>query len=136
MPRRIRRRIVPRAAVGTAFTTACAALSSGWVRSGTGGGLPLDEPDFFAPSRQRVARVKLPAAPLLGLAVHGHGALGQQLLRLAARADDPRHLERLPQPDHVALDLEFPHGADGSARARGAGRQSEVLRLARLAISS
>src|SRR4051812_5871604 len=68
--------------------------------------------------------MELPPAALLRLAVHGHRALAQQRLRLAARPDDPGNLERLPEPDGVAPDLDLPHVRDGSARpGAGAGRR-------------
>src|SRR4051812_35359391 len=114
MARRRRLSVWRRAAGGTSLATiAWAALSSGWVRSGTCR-CPLHEPNFFAVRRERVTLVELAAAALLGLAVDGHLTLGEQLLRLPARPDDPGDLERLPEPDGVAPDLKFPHAPDGS----------------------
>src|SRR4051794_32936117 len=80
--------------------------------------------------------MELPPAALLRLAVHGHRALAEQRLRLAARPDDPGNLERLPEPDGVAPDLDLPHVRDGSARAGAGRRQAESRRPLRREVSS
>lgn len=52
--------------------------------------------------------MQLAAASVLGLAVH-HDPLGEERLDVATARSEPRQLEQLPQPDHVAGDLDLTH---------------------------
>src|SRR3954470_7912008 len=60
---------------------------------------------LFVPHPHHIAGVQLASAPLLGLAVHEHRFRGQQVLRLAATADQAGELEQLAEPDCVASDV-------------------------------
>src|SRR5438874_5340554 len=108
----MRRSTKRRASLGTNVrTNACAARSSGWVRSGNS----LYEPELLPGGGELVTRVELPAAPRLDLAVHAYPPVRDQRLGLAPGVDHARHLEQLPEADRVAADLDVAHGADGSS---------------------
>jgi hypothetical protein len=57
-----------------------------------------------------VATVKLATATHLDLAVHGDAAFEEQVPGVGSRVRDIRELEQLPQPDHVAADMDLLHG--------------------------
>src|SRR3954470_1168940 len=129
----LRRRSTNRLApLGTsARTSACAARSSGWVRSRTAS-RSSDEPQLLSRGGEHVARVELAATARLDLAVHAHPPLRDQRLRLAARVDYAGDLQQLAEPNRVAPDLHFAHAPHGSGRQAASRTATSVcLRVAR-----
>ena len=68
-----------------------------------------------------VAAAQLAPAPLLGLAVDGHLAGGEQLLGVGARARDAGKLQQLAEADDVVADLDVAHRASRPWAAGGRG---------------